>query len=75
MTDTSYLEVLCRFSRHIRIVGMVSVLCIVLLLASLYFGDLDRGTYIITVVQLVTFLILGVGAFGVLVVCARHSPE
>lgn len=73
MNDRSFLDVLCDFRRHFRILVMISVLSIVVLLASLRYVDPGTGAFVVAIVQLMTFGPIAVAAGGLMVLCGRRS--
>ena len=75
MTDTRFAEVLCDFRKHFRLLFMVSLLSIVVLVAALAYVEPGTATYVITMIQLVTFAGIGLLSGGLMVACARRNPE
>ncbi|GCF15861.1 hypothetical protein Harman_37960 [Haloarcula mannanilytica] len=73
MPDETFTTVLCRFRRHFRLLFMVSVLSLLILGTALTAIESGSSTYVITVVQIVTFLVLGSLSFGLMVLCARSN--
>ncbi|ESP87006.1 hypothetical protein [Candidatus Halobonum tyrrellensis] len=73
MADVSFVDVLCDFRRHLRYLFMISVLSIVVLLASLVYVDPGSGGYVLAVVQLVSFGVVLVLSGGGMVVCGRRA--
>ena len=76
MADRSLVDAACDFRSSFRILFMVSLLAVVILTPSAFAVDPDSGTFVITVVQLVTFAVLLVASGGMMVVCGgRGEPR
>lgn len=73
MTETRFLDVLCGYRNRLRLLAMVSALSIIVLSVSLLYVEPGTATYVIAVVQLVTFGALFLLAGGLVVVCARRN--
>lgn len=67
------LNALCQSARGLQVLFVISLVSIGVLLASLRVVDPGSGTYIITVVQLVTFAGLFALTGTALAVCVRWS--
>lgn len=52
---------------------MVSVLSVVILGTALMVIERGTGTYVITVLQLVTLIVIGSFSFGMMVLCTRKN--
>ncbi len=55
MTDEGFLDVVCVYRTQFRVLAMIAVLSIILLAVSLRYVSPSSGTYVVAVVQLVTF--------------------
>ncbi|WP_226482789.1 hypothetical protein [Natrinema amylolyticum] len=73
MPEETFVDVLCRFRHHFRLLFMVSALSLLVLGAALTAIERGTSTYVITVLQIVTFLVIGSLSFGMMVVCGRRS--
>jgi len=73
MADERFLTVLCRFRHHFRVLFMISVLSLLILGTALTAIESGSGTYVITAVQVITFLIIGSLSFGLMVLCSRGN--
>ena len=74
MVDSSLFDVACDFRRSFRLLFMLSLLAIVVLVPSLLSINRASETYVITVVQVVTFGFLLLASGGLMVACARWGP-
>lgn len=73
MTNGSFLDVLCDFRKHFRLLFMVTLLSIGILLISLQYVEPGSGTYVITLVQLVTFGAIFLVSAGLMLLCGRKT--
>ena len=73
MTDASFVDVLCDFRNNFRLLAMVSALALVVLAVALQFVESGTATYVISVVQIVTFAFIFVVSGTLLVVCTRRQ--
>ncbi|WP_148225407.1 hypothetical protein [Haloterrigena turkmenica] len=73
MAEETLVDAFCRFRHHFRLLFMVSLLSLIVLGAALGAIERGTGTYVITIVQLVTFAVIGTLSFGMMVVCARRA--
>ncbi|MDS0300637.1 hypothetical protein NDI76_17950 [Halogeometricum sp. S1BR25-6] len=73
MTDASFVDVLCDFRNQFRLLAMVSALALVVLAVALQFVESGTATYVISVVQIVTFVIIFIVSGTLLVVCTRRQ--
>lgn len=73
MPEATFVDVLCRSRHKFRLLFMVSVLSLVILGVALPAIEPGTGTYVITVVQLVTFLVVGSFSLGMMVLCSRRA--
>lgn len=71
MSEETFIDVLCRFRHQFRLIFMVSVLSVVILGTALTVIEGGTDTYVITVLQLLTLVIIGSFSFGMMVLCAR----
>lgn len=73
MSDETFIDVLCRSHHQFRLLFMVSVLSVVILGTALMVIERGTGTYVITVLQLVTLIVIGSFSFGMMVLCTRKN--
>lgn len=73
MSEETFSDVLCGFRHQFRLLFMVSVLSLVILGTALTLIESGTGTYVITVLQLVTFVVVGSFSLGMMVLCARKN--
>lgn len=73
MTNRSFTAVLCDFRRHFRLLFMITFLSIVILFVSLQYVEPGSETYVIALVQLVTFGVIFLGSVGMMVLCGRRA--
>ncbi|WP_330633400.1 hypothetical protein [Halocatena halophila] len=75
MTDEGFLDVVCTYRTQFRILAMVAVLSIILLGVSLRYVSPTSGTYVVAVVQLVTFGGVFCVTSWLMVRCARLENQ
>lgn len=75
MSDASFVDAVCDFRRHLRLLFMLSAFSILLLLASLPYLQPRSGTFVIATVQLVSFAVIVLVSGGLMVVCARRTES
>ncbi|WP_137289138.1 hypothetical protein [Natronorubrum halophilum] len=73
MSEETFVDVLCRSRHRFRLLFMVSVLSLLILGAALTAIERGTSTYVITVVQIVTFVVVGSFSLGMMVLCSRRS--
>ncbi|SFL34001.1 hypothetical protein SAMN04487950_3443 [Halogranum rubrum] len=73
MTETQFVDLLCEYRTKFRLLAMVSTLSILVLSASLFYVESGTATYVIAVVQIVTFAAILLLSGGLIVVCERRS--
>ncbi|WP_408960256.1 hypothetical protein [Natrinema sp. 74] len=73
MTEETLVGAFCRFRYQFRLLFMVSVLALIVLGAALPVIERGTGTFVITIVQLVSFAVIGALSFAMMVVCARRA--
>ncbi|WP_049954691.1 hypothetical protein [Halostagnicola larsenii] len=73
MSEETFVDVLCRSRHKFRLLFMVSVLSLFILGAALTAIEPGTGTYVITILQIGTFLVIGSVSLGMMVVCSRRS--
>ncbi|WP_222912921.1 hypothetical protein [Natrinema sp. SYSU A 869] len=73
MAEETLMDAFCRFRHQFRLLFMVSVLSLLVLGAVLPAIERGTGTYVITIIQLVTFAVTGSFSFGMMVICSRRA--
>lgn len=73
MDWSGYLDALCQSARGLQILFVVSTVSIVVLLVSLQFVEPGSGTFVIALVQLVTFAGIFLLSVTTLVLCLRRT--
>jgi hypothetical protein len=74
MTETRFTKVVCDFRKQFRLLFMISLLSIIVLVVSLAYIEAGTATYVVTVIQLVTFAAIGLLSGGLMIICARRDP-
>lgn len=75
MASKTYIDHLCERETGIRYVFIISLLSIVLLMASLTVVTPGTGTYYIAIIQVITFGALVVFSFGLMTHCHRREEQ
>lgn len=73
MTDVRFIDVLCDYKRQVTLLFMVSVLAIVVLSISMTVIEAGTATYVVTIIQLVSFGLVFVLSSALMVTCGRRS--
>ncbi|RRJ29443.1 hypothetical protein EIK79_12435 [Halocatena pleomorpha] len=73
MSEETFIDVLCRFRQQFRLLFMVSVLSVLILGTALTIIESGTGTYVITVLQLVTLVVIGSFSFGMMHHCTGKN--
>lgn len=73
MADVRFVDVLCEYRSQFRLLAMVSVLSILVLSVSLLYVDPGTATFVVAVIQLVTFGAILLVSGGLMFVCSRRT--
>ena len=73
MDRSGYLDVLCQSARGLQVLLVVSTVSTVVLLGSLGVVEPGSDTYVIAVVQLVTFVGIALLSGSALLLCVRRT--
>lgn len=73
MTDARFVDVLCDYRNQFRLLAMVSALALVVLAVAMQYVESGTATYVISVVQIATFLFIFALSSALLVVCTRRQ--
>lgn len=73
MTDVRFVDVLCDYRDQFRLLAMVSALALVVLVVAMQYVESGTATYVISLVQIATFLFVFGLSSTLLVVCTRRQ--
>lgn len=74
MAEARFIDVLCDYKRQVTLLFMVSILALVVLAISLTYVETGSSTYVVTVVQLVTFGGIFLLSSALMLSCGRRNP-
>jgi len=73
MDRARFLDALCAHARGLQLLLVVSVVCSLVLVVALGAVEAGSATYVVAVVQLVSFAAVGLLSAASLVACVRYT--